>query len=512
MEYILAHDLGTSGNKASLYDRQGRVVASAFRGYDTYYPEPGWVEQEPESWWAAVVESTPQLFEQSGVKPGEVACVTFSGQMMGCVAVDGAGQPLQPALIWADQRGVAEAAALERALGLEFVYRTTGHRVSPTYSAEKIAWLKANRPRVYQEAAKFLHAKDFIVHRLTGAWATDYSDACGMNLFDLTKRRWSPEILQAAGIDPEKLPDPLPSTEVVGKVTGPAAEATGLATGTPVVIGGGDGSCAAAGAGVVRPGAAYNYIGSSSWIAIATTEPVFDPQARTFNWVHLDPAMYTPCGTMQAAGGSYAWAREVLGSVEVEVAAKLDLSAYDLLNLEAARVPPGSERLLFLPYLLGERSPHWNPYARGTFLGLTPRHSRAHLVRAVLEGVAFNLRIILEAFRAQVAIPALRVIGGGAKGALWRQILADVFQLPVHRLAFLDEATSLGAALAGGVGIGLFPDFSLAERLNPVVETAEPRAELAPEYDALFTVFQEAYAALVPVFTKLAEGREEGSP
>lgn len=504
LEYILAHDLGTSGNKASLYDRQGKLVASAFGGYETYYPQPGWVEQDPEAWWEAVVATTRELLAKAKVRATDVACVTFSGQMMGCLPVDGDARPLCRALIWADQRGITQARRLEAELGQEFVYRTTGHRISPTYSAAKIAWLKDERPQVYAQTYKFLHAKDFIISRLTGAWVTDYSDACGMNLFDLTRRAWSPEILRATGIDGGKLPEPHPSTDLAGKVTTAAGKATGLAPGTPVVIGGGDGSCAAAGAGVVREGAAYNYIGSSSWIGIATREPIFDPQMRTFNWIHLDPNMYSPTGTMQAAGGSYVWVRDALCLAEVEAAAKLGVSAYELMNLEASRVPPGAGNLLYLPYLLGERSPHWNPYARGTFIGLTPSHRRAHLIRAVLEGVSLNLRIILEAFRSEAPIAAMRVIGGGAKGAVWRQILADVFHLPVHRLAFLDEATSLGAALAGGVGVGLFPGFEVAEKLNPIVETSTPEARLADRYDRLFTIFQNAYSALVPVFGELA--------
>lgn len=504
VEYILAHDLGTSGNKASLYDRDGKLVASAFSGYDTYYPEAGWVEQDPEAWWQSVVITTDELLRKAKVDPGSIACVTFSGQMMGCLPVDGDVRPLTRSLIWADQRGVEEAKRLEERIGQAFVYRTTGNRISPTYSAAKIAWIKGHRPEVYAQAYKFLHAKDFIVSRLTGAWVTDYCDACGMNLFDMVHRVWSAEILEAAGLDPGKLPEPHPSTDVVGRVTAAAARATGLAAGTPVVIGAGDGSCAAAGAGVVREGAAYNYIGSSSWIGLATKEPILDPEMRTFNWIHVDPDMYAPTGTMQAAGGSYAWLKEAVCQPEVESARAIGVSPYELMNLEAAGVPPGADNLLYLPYLLGERSPHWNPYARGAFLGLTPNHRRAHLIRSTLEGISLNLRIILEAFRSAVPVASMRVIGGGAKGALWRQILADVYQVPVERLQFLDEATSVGAMLAGGVGIGLFPDFMIAQKLNPVVDTSLPDPERAARYDALFQVFQEAYHSLVPVFSRLA--------
>ncbi len=499
--YILAHDLGTTGNKASLYDRLGKVIASTFYGYGVDYPQPNWVEQNPQDWWQAVCVSTRQLLEISHTQAQEIAAVSFSGQMMGAVAVDRSGQPLRTAIIWADTRAVPQAQRLIERVGMEATYRITGHRASPSYSGAKIRWIKDHQPELYAQAHKFLHAKDFIVMRLTGNFVTDLSDASGMNLVDLNTKDWSPALIEALELHLEKLPELHASTDVVGQVTKQAAEDTGLAAGTPVVIGGGDGPCASVGAGVVRQGSAYNYIGSSSWIGIATPEPIFDPALRTFTFFHLVPGMFTPIGTMQAAGGSYQWLRDNFCLPEKDAAETLKISPYELMNLQAEKSKPGANGLLFFPYLLGERSPYWNPDARGAFFGLTMAHNRADIVRATLEGITLNLRTILESFWDQGAqIEAMRVIGGGANGRIWRQIMADIYGIPVQRPALLSEATSFGAAVAGGVGVGLFKDFSLAEELTPVVDVTLPDASLKPLYDRLYDVFVKAYPAFEPLY------------
>jgi xylulokinase len=505
-QIILAHDLGTTGNKASLVDCEGRVLASSFTGYGLELPRVNWVEQNPEDWWQAVCASTRQLLVSAKAPAGQIACVVFSGQMMGCVAVDRQARPLRNALIWADMRAVDEAQAIIDGVGMEEAYRITGHRASSSYSGAKILWVRNHQPDLFAQTHKFLHAKDFIVARLTGRFVTDYSDASGMNLYDLQAGDWSDRILDAIGLDRALLPELHASTDVVGEVTPEAAEAAGLAAGTPVVIGGGDGCCAATGAGVVREGSAYNYIGSSSWIALATAAPIFDPTMRTFTWAHLVPGMFSPCGTMQAAGGSYQWLRDNLCLPEKDAAEGLGLSPYELMNLQVEGSPAGANGLLFLPYLLGERSPRWNPKARGGFIGLTMKHSRADMIRAGLEGITLNLRVILEAFQEQGArVEAMRVIGGGARGRAWRQIMADIYGLPILRPALLEEATSMGAALAGGIGVGLFPDFSVAEKLTPIVDTIQPNPALKPMYDRLYAVFNQAYGAFEPLFDALAE-------
>ena len=507
MRCVLAHDVGTTGDKATLYDEEGALVRSAFVPYETLCPRAGWLEQDPQDWWRALCHATQDLIRASQVSPADVAVVSFSGQMMGAVAVDAAANPTRNAIIWADQRAVKEVAAVAERVDPRRVYALTGHRLSPSYSAAKIAWIKEHEPRSYAATRAFLNAKDFLAARLTGAFVTDRSDASGTNLYDLEGGTWSAELVDAFGIDPEKLPAICDSTAAVGEISAKAAGDTGLRPGTPVVIGGGDGSCAGVGAGVIREGLAYNYIGSSSWIALATPRPILDPEMRTFTWAHVVPGMFSPCGTMQAAGGSYQFARDLLAESEKAVAENLGTSAYELMNQELVQSPPGARGLLFLPYLLGERSPRWNPDARAAFIGLTNRHRRPDLLRAVLEGVTMNLRIILEAFRRQgAAIESLRVIGGGARSAAWNQIMADVFGIPVNRLSLIEEATSMGAAAAGGVGVGIWKDFSKVDEMVQIASEAKPRAELRALYDELSGIFEEAYAALegASLFRRLA--------
>lgn len=502
--YIIAYDLGTTGNKATLYSEECRLEASTFVSYDTYYPATNWAEQDPEDWWKAVCQATRELLEKAGIQASQIAGIVFSGQMMGCVPVTKEAKPLRNAIIWADQRAVREAEQLIRELGQEQVYKITGHRASPSYSAAKIMWLRNNEEEIYKKTYKVLQAKDFIVARLTGQFVTDYSDASGTNLFHLEKLDWSPEIIKASGLDENLLPEARPSTEIVGHITAEIAEEIGLLGGTPVVIGGGDGSCAAAGAGVVMEGTAYNYVGSSSWIGIATKKPIFDPLLRTFNWVHVVPGLYSPTGTMQAAGASYQWLRDQLCKEEVDQGRELGVSPYVLMDQKAEQIAPGSDRLIYLPYLMGERSPRWNPQARATLIGLTIKHTREHIIRAFMEGVSFNLKVILDAFLEQGAkVEAMRLIGGGAKGKVWPQIMADIYEVPVLQATYLDEATSLGAAITGGVGIGLFEDFQVAEKLFDVKERIEPIEEHLEIYRHLYKLFNNAYDGLTNIFAEL---------
>jgi xylulokinase len=504
-QFILAHDLGTTGNKASLYNAEGKLLGSSLSEYSTFFEHTSWAEQNPDDWWQAVCTSTKQLTKQTGTNKNDIACIVFSGQMMGCVPLDKNAKPLRNALIWADQRSIEQEQWLGERINPEKVYQITGHRLSASYSLCKILWLRDHEPDVYKNTYKFVHAKDAIVARLTGNFVTDPSDASGMNLYDLGQGTWSNEILEAARLEPNKLPDIKPSTEIVGEVLPAIADEVGLVSGTPVVIGGGDGCCAATGAGVIQEGRAYNYIGSSSWIALATDKPIFDPTMRTFTWAHLIPNMFSPCGTMQAAGASYAWARNELAPLELQLAKEQNISAYDLMNQAAAASPVGAKGLLYLPYLLGERSPRWNSRARGAFIGLDIRHSRADMIRSVLEGITLNLKIILDALTIQGAtIDAVRVIGGGARGKLWNQIMADIYGVPVQRLSVLEEATSMGAAVAGGVGVGLYKDFSMVEAMNPIVSTVEPNPATRETYNNLLKVFDSAYKALGSVYEELA--------
>ena len=312
-------------------------------------------------------------------------------------------------------------------------------------------------------------------------------------------------MLKASGLDVDKLPELHASIDVIGHVIQKASEATGLLAGTPVVIGSGDGACAATGAGVVREGSAYTCIGTSAWIGIASNEPVIDPGMRTFTLAHLIPGLYTASGPMQSAGGAYQWVRDQICIPEKLASAELGVSPYELMNLQVLKSEPGANGLFFFPYLLGERSPRWNPEARAAFFGLSMSHTRADMIRATLEGITYNLRVILEALeRRENPFTSMRVIGGGANGAVWRQILADIFGIPVQRPNLLAEATSFGAALAGGIGVGLYPDLLMAERLTPIVDTTLPNANLKSRYDQGYAFFNKAYEAFVPLYSELA--------
>ncbi len=502
--HLLAHDLGTTGNKATLYDRNGVLVASAFEAYDTHYDQPGWVEQDPDSWWAAVCRATATVMTEADVDKTSIAAISFSGHMMGCVPVDGKGNALRRAIIWADQRAAEQVRSLLRAMPQEEIYRITGTRPNPNYTAEKLMWLRDNEPETYGKIRFVLQAKDYIVARLTGEFVTDYSDASATNAFDLVRKEWSDEILAAAGLPKRLFPEALPSTTIVGRVR--RFEGVDL-EGVPVVIGGGDGACATTGAGVIRANEGYNYFGSSSWIAIATSEPVIDPGMRTFTLCHLAPDLYMPVGTMQSAGGSYDWIREVLFPEELGVSSD---DAFAHLNRWAAASAPGAHGVVFLPYLIGERSPHWNENARGAFVGLARSHGVSDLVRAVLEGVAFNLRIIFDALTEQGAeLQSLKMIGGGIRNPVLCQILADVLGIPIERVESGEFATSLGAAVCAGVGVELFDDFSVAESFCTVAGTDGPNPEAVEAYQRLVVLFGDAYKALEPVFDRLSELQSE---
>ena len=502
--YLLAHDLGTSGNKATLFSTSGELLRSVTVPYDTRYFNNNWAEQDPEDWWRAVCESTRALVA-GGIDPQGIAAIAFSGQMMGCVCVDRSGEVLRPAILYCDQRAASECEAILQKIDAWDFYRITGHRASPSYSVEKLMWVMGHEPELYAKTFKMLHAKDYLNFRLTGVMATDYSDASGTNLLDLNSRRWSDTLVAVTGIDGDKLPQLRASTDVVGELTPGAAAALGIAPGIPVVAGAGDGVCAGVGAGSVRPGMTYNYLGSSSWIATTTEEPIYDESMRTFVWAHAVPGYVHPCGTSQTAGSSYEWLKNEIGTLEKACAAELGLNPYELMNRQVESSPPGANGIIFLPYLLGERTPRWNPDAKGAFIGLTLEHSRADLLRAVLEGVTLNLSIILDIFRERVAIDQVTVIGGGAKGDVWRKIMADIYEAQIVKLNYLEEATSMGAAIIGGVGCGVFDSFEVIDRFIKPTDRTQPDPANAGVYREAKALLNESYECLAPLFPRFGK-------
>lgn len=416
MRYILAHDLGTSGNKATLFSEDGRLIKSEVFSYDAHYFNDTWVEQNADDWWNAVCRTSSSLIQSTGVDPGEIGAISFSGQMMGCLCVDRNGTPLRPSIIWADQRAQKQVAQIEEHISQQDFYHIVGHRNTASYGIQKLMWVRDNEPEIYEQTYKTLNAKDYIVFKLTGKFYTEPSDANSVACFDLKTFQWSEEILKITGIDPDKLPQIKPSTFVAGGVTKEAARATGLAEGTPVVMGGGDGVVANIGCGSISPGKTYCCMGTSAWITTTAEKPIFDEQMRTVTWAHVIPGMYAPNGTMQYAGGAYNWLKNTVCSMESYKAKEEGTSPYTYMNEQIEKSTVGANGLIFLPYLLGERAPRWNPDAKGAWIGIKPETTRGDLLRSVLEGVTMNLSICLDILRTQMDIKEITVVGGRSQG------------------------------------------------------------------------------------------------
>ncbi len=501
--YILAHDLGTSGNKATLFSAEGKLLQSEVFSYDVHYFNETWAEQDADDWWKAVCITTKNLIAKAGIDPKEIGAVSFSGQMMGCLCVDKAGNPLRKSIIWADQRALKQSAQIGQHISQQDFYHIVGHRNTASYGVQKLMWVRDNEPEIYEQTYKVLNAKDYIVLKLTGNYYTEYSDANSMACFDLNNLCWSDEIISYAGIDGDKLPECKPSTFVAGKVTAEAAAITGLAEGTPVVMGAGDGVTANVGAGSIAPGKTYSSMGTSAWITTTSEKPIYDPQMRTVTWAHAIPGLYAPNGTMQTAGGAYSWLKNTVCEHEKQLAKEQGGSPYDLINAEIEKSPAGSNGVLFLPYLLGERAPRWNPEAKGAFLGLKAETTRPDMLRSVLEGVTLNMGIILDILKTQIEIDEITVIGGGAKGRIWRQIMADVYNTRICVPNVLEEAGSMGAAVIGGVGTGIFKDFTAIDRFFEITDVQEPIPENVKTYGPIKEVFDMCYNALLPVYSRM---------
>lgn len=501
-KYVLAHDLGTSGNKATLFDTDGNLIKSTVFAYDLITGKNNIAEQNADDWWKAVCETSKAL--ASEVDNKDIIAISFSGQMMGCLCVDKDGTPLYNALIWADMRSTEQAEYIKQNIDSDTYYKITGHRISASDSITKFMWIKDNLPSIYNDTYKMLNAKDYIIYKLTNRFVTEPSDASSTCLLDLNTLTWSDDIIKLSGLDKAKLPEILRSIDVAGGVTKKAAELTGLLEGTPVVCGGGDGCCAAVGTGVVKEGIANCCLGTSSWISLATKKPICDKDMAVFNFAHIVPNYIMPCGTMQTGGGSLSWAvSNLYGGLEgYKDFAKNDI--YASVGKEVSLSPVGAKNLLFLPYLIGERSPRWNDKAKGTFLGLTLNHNRGDMLRAVMEGVGYNLDIILKTFKSSGNnIDELVLIGGGARNKIWQQILCDIFEVPVLVPNYLEEATSMGAAITAGVGVGAFKNFDVVDKFIKIAEENKPNAEVQANYNFMKQAFDEAYYSLTKIFDKL---------
>lgn len=498
MKYLLAHDIGTSGNKASLFTVYGEMVGSVTESYGTDYRDGGIAEQNPEDWWRAVCDSTRKLL--IGVDPADIIALSFSAQMQCCLVVDKAGKPLRPAIIWADSRAQKQADELTNALGADEGYKLLGHRISPSYSIEKLMWIRDNEPVIYEQTYKMLQVKDYIIMKMTGKFVTDYSDASGTNALDLAALDWSDKVLSIARIDRDKLPELHASTDCIGKLTEEAASALGLTTITSVITGGGDGPCSAVGAGCIKPGQMYLTYGTSSWIGGTTDTKFVDEEQVLFCFAHVIPGKFMPCGTMQSAGSSYAYGRSIFCLPEQVKATEEGVDSWDLINKLVSNSPVGAKGLIFLPYLTGERSPRWNPDAAGSFQGIRMYHERGDYMRAILEGVAMNLELILKSYRKYMDIDDMILTGGGAKGDIVARILSDVLQVSLVRPDHVEEATSIAAAVIAGVGCGVYEDFTAVDKYLKFDAPIEPNKSVIEVYNDAKEQFETYYQALKDLY------------
>ncbi len=506
MVYLLGIDVGTTGSKSLLINEMGQVTASATVEYPMYTPHPQWAEQDPEDWWQATVESIGRVLAESGANPDQVVGVGLTGQMHGLVLLDKDGAVLRPCILWNDQRTGSQCAWITDKVGPKRVLQLTGNPVLPGFTAPKIIWVREHEPEVYEKAVKVLLPKDYIRYRLTGEFATEVSDASGTSLFDVGRRRWAREMLEALDIPAEWLPECYESPVVSGHISKTGAEVTGLKAGTPVVGGGGDQAAQAVGSGIIETGLVSVTVGTSGVVFASTDEFVVEPEGRLHAFCHAVPNKWHLMGVMLSAGGSLRWYRDTLGRMEKEIANLVGRDPYELLTAEAAQAPVGSEGLIFLPYLTGERTPYPDPNARGVFMGLTLRHDKAHLGRAVLEGVSYGLRDSLELMKdLGLEIRQVRASGGGARSDLWRQILADVFDTELVVIN-VTEGAAYGAALLAGVGAGVYEDVAEAcQQAIEVVQRTEPVRESAALYGEFYPVYRALYGALKPSFDLVSQ-------
>ena len=496
---LLGIDVGTGGTRALLIDESGAVVASAIHEHEPFAsPRSGWAEQDPHDWWKACQGAVRKLLRDTAIPAAEIACIGLSGQMHGAVLLDGDNRVLRPALIWCDQRTAAECRYLNDTIGPQRLVELTSNPALTNFTLTKLLWVRTNEPGIWQKFRSFLLPKDYIRLRLTGVRAIDVADASGTLLLDVAHRRWSEPMLEAVGLSPECLPALYESQEVVGRVTEEAAANTGLKAGTPVVAGAGDQAAGATGMGIVRPGDVSATIGTSGVVFAASDAPVTDPLGRLHTFCHAIPGRWHVMGVTQAAGLSLRWFRDNFGTDRAG-----SPETYDQLSAEAAQVPPGAGGVLWAPYLMGERTPYPDPDVRAALIGLAADHTRAHVIRAILEGVAFSLKDTFTIFK-ELGIPvrAIRAGGGGARSPLWRQIQADVYGQAVE-IVQAEEGAAYGAALLAGVGIGVWASVDAAcDAVVHVAKRTPPNQEAARVMQASYTNYRRLYPALRSIFPR----------
>ncbi len=505
MAYFIGVDIGTSGTKTVLFDGVGKVITSATVEYPMYQPQNGYAEQMPQDWDNAVMQTLAAVMQQSGVDKEEVRGIGLSGQMHGLVMLDGDNAVIRPSIIWCDQRTAAECEEITQKVGAERLIAITANPALTGFTASKILWVRNHEPENYAKCRHILLPKDYIRFRLTGEYATEVSDASGMQLLDIPNRCWSDEVLEKLDIDKAMLGKVYESPDITGYVTAEVAARTGLKEGTPVVGGAGDNAAAAIGTGVAEDGKAFTTIGTSGVVFAHSSNISIDPKGRVHTFCCAVPGCWHVMGVTQGAGLSLKWFRDNFCDAEKQTAKSMGADEYYLMDKEAEQSPIGANRLLYLPYLMGERTPHLDADARGVFFGLSAMHQKRDMLRAVMEGVTYSLRDCLEVFREMnITVNDMMACGGGGSSPLWRQMLADLYGCPIQTLAS-KEGPALGVAILAMVGTGYYP--TVADACKAIIktnQTCNPNADAMAVYESYYRLYRRIYPALQTEFKALA--------
>ena len=499
--YLLGIDIGTSACKIAVFDRDGHVAAAGNGSYKVYYPQEGWAEQDPEEWWDVICHTIRQTLTEGKIDPRQIAGIGIDGQSWSAIAIDRDGKVLTNTPIWMDTRAASICRRLNQEIGEDRIFAVSGNSLQPSYTTAKVLWYKEHMPEVYARIDKILQSNSFIGYKLTGAVTQDLSQGYGWHCFSMREGTWDREMCEKLGIPESFLPPIVPCDQIIGTVTREAAGKSGLAEGTPVVAGGLDAACGTLGAGVIHPGETQEQGGQAGGMSICLSEYKADP--RLILGYHVVPGTWLLQGGTTGGGGVMRWFEQEFAAYEREVSRKVGKSSLEQLNILAEQVPAGSEGLTFLPYMAGERSPIWNPDAKGVFYGLDFSKTRGHMVRACMEGVAYSLRHNLEVARAAGAeAEVLRAMGGSANSLLWTQIKADVTGKPIV-VPSSDTATTLGAALLAGVGVGFYKDYEEAVACTVrEMRRHEPDSSKKAVYDAGFDIYKKLYESLEGLMTR----------
>lgn len=504
--YLLGIDVGTTGTKSVIFNTEGQLVSKGYEEYPVLIPRPGWAEQEPDVWWNATVKSIEMAMRKASISADDIACIGLSSQTNSPSFLDKDGKPLRPCILWMDRRAEPQAAWVREKVGEETIHKVTGVKIAPFYSYCKILWVKENQPETYRKTKMILQPKDYIGFKLTGEYVLDAALASSSGFADIRQGSYAENLLEEIGLSVDKLPKLVSPLDVIGNLTKEAAKVTGLAENTSVVAGSGDVITNAVGSGVVKVGQAYNKTATASDIAVCVDRPIFDPKFRFVSYIHALPKKWILMGG-SGEGICYRWFRDKFAQLEVEIARSLNKNPYEIMDAEAQEAPPGSENLIFLPYIVGVRSPIWDPKARGMYFGISLNHNKGHFIRSIMEGVAYSVRHRMEIVEREFGIPIkeVRVVGGGARSAVWRRIMADVND----KLIILpggEEQECLGAVILASLGVKLYKNpEEVCSKLIPIIDRLEPKKENREKYERLFRIYISLYERLKDLFVMLSE-------